>query len=192
MQRDLPIKCLEPLRIGCRFPSQVHLLKLFDNVKSLSFGRGNRQVVGMGSSEGETFLMREPVAVEGPVEVWMAAVEREMTRSLHSITKEGVYRYASEERQDWISSVLGMISLVGSQIWWTWEVRRKRQTLTWIAPLFFLSSPSKFSSFPLLRAILVPYYVAGDRSGIRQLMTVELSSTLRVAVDAHAAVCLDN
>lgn len=78
----------------------------------------------MGSSEGETFLLREPVTVEGPVEGWMTAVEQEMSRSLRSITKEGVYRYASEERQEWITSVLGMVSLVGSQIWWTWEVRQ--------------------------------------------------------------------
>lgn len=76
----------------------------------------------MGSSEGETFLLREPVAVEGPVESWMTDVEVEMCKSLRSITKEGVFRYANEERQDWITSVLGMVSLVGSQIWWTWEV----------------------------------------------------------------------
>lgn len=102
---------------------QVHLLKLFDNVKSLSFGRGAKNVLGMGSSEGEVFQLREPVAVEGPVEVWMTEVEKEMTNSLQSITKEGVYRYANEERQEWITAVLGMVSLVGSQIWWTWEVR---------------------------------------------------------------------
>lgn len=105
---------------------QVHLLKLFDNVKSLSFGRSSKQVLGMGSSEGETFLLRELVPVEGPVEVWMTAVETEMCNSLRSITKEGVYRYAHEERQGWITSVLSMVSLVGSQIWWTWEVRNSR------------------------------------------------------------------
>lgn len=101
---------------------QVHLLKLFDNVKSLSFGRGGKQVLGMSSSEGETFQMLNPVGVEGAVEVWMTAVETEMSSSLRMITKEGVFRYAKEERQEWIMSVLGMISLVGSQIWWTWEV----------------------------------------------------------------------
>lgn len=101
----------------------MHLLKLFDNVKSLSFGRGGKQVLAMGSSEGETFELRAPVAVEGAVEIWMTAVEKEMSNSLRSITKEGVFRYANEERQEWITSVLGMVSLVGSQIWWTWEVR---------------------------------------------------------------------
>lgn len=80
----------------------------------------------MGSSEGEAFLLREPVAVEGAVEAWMTAVENEMSNSLRSITKEGVYCYANEERQEWITRVLGMVSLVGSQIWWTWEVRYQK------------------------------------------------------------------
>lgn len=77
----------------------------------------------MGSSEGEVFQLREVVPVEGAVEIWMTSVENEMVNSLRSITKEGVFRYANEERQEWITSVLGMVSLVGSQIWWTWEVR---------------------------------------------------------------------
>lgn len=115
-------------------PSQVHLLKLFDNVKSLSFGRGSKQVLGMGSSEGEVFQLREPVAVDGAVEAWMTAVENEMISSLRSITKEGVFRYASEERQEWITAVLGMVSLVGSQIWWTWEVRGQRKNLRSFTP----------------------------------------------------------
>ncbi|CAM9109021.1 unnamed protein product [Choristocarpus tenellus] len=101
---------------------QVHLLKLFDNVKTLTFGRGNKQVVGMGSSEGEKFSLREFVPIEGPVENWMTSVEGEMGSSLRAITKEGVYNYAQEERQTWITTVIGMVSLVGSQIWWTWEV----------------------------------------------------------------------
>lgn len=83
----------------------------------------------MGSSEGEAFSLREPVVVEGPVEAWMTAVENEMSKSLRSITKEGVYRYANEERQEWITRVIGMVSLVGSQIWWTWEVRHQKRLL---------------------------------------------------------------
>ncbi|CAM9101409.1 unnamed protein product [Chrysoparadoxa australica] len=101
---------------------QQHLLKLFDNVKTLQFGRSARTVQGMGSSEGESFAFAEPVPVEGAVEVWMNAAESEMVNSLHLITKEGVFKYASTERREWISSVLGMVGLVGSQIWWTWEV----------------------------------------------------------------------
>ncbi|CAK4656794.1 hypothetical protein LEN26_006663 [Aphanomyces euteiches] len=101
---------------------QVHMLKLFDNVKLLSFARNNRQVVAMESSEGEGFTFRTASVVEGPVETWMTGVEDEMRVTLQVIAKEGVYHYARTPRTQWLSDVLGMVGLVGSQIWWTWEV----------------------------------------------------------------------
>jgi dynein heavy chain, axonemal len=96
--------------------AQVHLLKLFDNVKALAFARNGRTVTAMSSSEGESFELAAPVTAEGPVEVWMTAIEQEMFRSLRGITKEGIFRYAKEPRADWIASVLGMVSLAGSQV----------------------------------------------------------------------------
>ena len=101
---------------------QVHLLKLFDNVKTMQFGRNNKIVDGQYSVEKEGYTMLKPVAVEGPVEAWMTAVENEMHDSLKTITKEGVFVYAQHERCKWLKLVLGMVGLVGSQIWWTWEV----------------------------------------------------------------------
>lgn len=101
---------------------QVHLLKLFDNVKEISFGRGNKTVLGMSSVEKESFGVKSPVAVEGPVETWMLATEHEMQVTLRDTTKEGVFIYATHERTEWLGLVLGMVGLVGSQIWWTWEV----------------------------------------------------------------------
>ena len=61
------------------------------------------------------------VAIEGAVETWMTGVETEMRRTLFQITKEGVFYYAKSPRTKWISENLGMVTLVGSQIWWTWE-----------------------------------------------------------------------
>ena len=101
---------------------QIHLLKLFDNVKEMQFGRNNKIVEGMSSVEKEGFTMRTPAPVEGPVEAWMTVVEDEMHTSLRDITKEGVFMYASNDRVEWLKLVLGMVGLVGSQIWWTWEV----------------------------------------------------------------------
>ena len=101
---------------------QVHMLKLFDNVKELLFGRAGKAVAGMRSSEAESFDFVEPTLVDGAVETWMTAAEGGMVQSLWSITKEGVFRYASEERTRWITESLGMVTLAGSQIWWTWEV----------------------------------------------------------------------
>jgi dynein heavy chain len=101
---------------------QVHLLKLFDNVKEMKFGRNNKIVEGMSSVEEEGFDCRTAVPIEGPVENWMTSCEDEMHASLQSITKEGVFHYAQHARTDWLRLVLGMVGLVGSQIWWTWEV----------------------------------------------------------------------
>jgi dynein heavy chain len=101
---------------------QVHLLKLFDNVKDMQFTRGNKSVEGMSSVEKEGFTCRTAVAIDGPVENWMTACEDEMHNSLKDITKEGVFIYAQHDRTEWLKIVLGMVGLVGSQIWWTWEV----------------------------------------------------------------------
>lgn len=56
---------------------------------ALKFGRGNKGIVGMTSSEGESFAFRSVVPVEGAVEVWMTAVEAEMRRTLAAVMKEG-------------------------------------------------------------------------------------------------------
>eukprot|EP00958_Prasinococcus_capsulatus_P027403 scaffold5502_cov390-Prasinococcus_capsulatus_cf.AAC.6 len=101
---------------------QEHMLKLFDNCASLGFGRDNKHVVGMVSSEGESFDFKALVSAEGPVEKWLRAVESEMRKTLHRLAQEGVFHYAKLTRTKWIMQNLGMVTLVGSQVWWTWEV----------------------------------------------------------------------
>ncbi|OQR81950.1 dynein heavy chain, partial [Thraustotheca clavata] len=101
---------------------QIHMLKLFDNVKLLTFMRNNRNVTAIESSEGEGFTFRTVSVVEGPVEQWMTGVEDEIRVTLQLIAKEGVFHYARTPRTQWLGDVLGMVGLVGSQIWWTWEV----------------------------------------------------------------------
>ena len=51
-------------------------------------------------------------------EVWMTGAEEEMRRSLHAITKEGVFKYASRPRLTWVEEQMGMVAVAGSQIWW--------------------------------------------------------------------------
>ena len=64
----------------------------------LKFGRGNKNITGMISSEKESFDFRTPVPIEGAVELWMTAVEAEMRRTLYQITKEGAFYYAKLPR----------------------------------------------------------------------------------------------
>lgn len=100
---------------------QPHLLKLFDNVKALDFK--GKQITGMHSDEGERFNFKEYRKAEGAVENWMTKVDDEMKATLKRITKEAVYNYHKDMRTQWVKNQLGMVCLVGTQIWWTWRVQ---------------------------------------------------------------------
>lgn len=100
---------------------QQHLLKLFVNCALLDFVRGGGGVAGMKSAEGEAYKFIKNTNVDGPVEIWMTAVDLEMKSSLREIHKKGVFSYAKEDRIHWIETHLGMVTVLGSQVWWTWE-----------------------------------------------------------------------
>ena len=106
---------------------QVHMLKLFQSCKELLFSRGEQSVVGMSGGADEQFELRTPVSTEGAVEVWMQGVEAEMKATLRAQMKEAVFHYAASDRLQWIGAQLGMVSITGSQIWWTWEVENAFQ-----------------------------------------------------------------
>lgn len=101
---------------------QPHMLKLFDNCKELITVRGGKLITGMISDESEQYQLFEPQKPEGAVEIWMTRLDEEMIRTLHRKTKESTFHYHSQERIPWIKENLGMVSIVGAQIWWTWRV----------------------------------------------------------------------
>ena len=98
-----------------------HLLKLFDNCKDFKYGKGNRLITGMISDEGEEYDFEAPVKPDSNVEDWMNAVDDEMKRTLQVISKQATFYYAQKDRISWITEQLGMVALVGSQIWWTFH-----------------------------------------------------------------------
>lgn len=49
----------------------------------------------------------------------MNKIDIEMKKTLHVITKKAVFFYAKSERMEWIKQQLGMVALVGTQVWWT-------------------------------------------------------------------------
>jgi dynein heavy chain len=100
----------------------VYLLKLFDACKLLRFENAGKLVTAMVSDEGEEYKFVMPVRPEGNVEDWMGRVDAEMKRTLHYYTKEAIFNYAREDRIDWIRKQLGMVSIIGTQIWWTFAV----------------------------------------------------------------------
>jgi len=101
---------------------QPFLLGLFDACKKLNFGKGDKQMIGMTSDEGEEYLFENPIKPEGNVEDWMTKVDEEMKNTLLTLTKRAVHSYAKSERIEWIKEQIGMVALVGTQIWWTFSV----------------------------------------------------------------------
>jgi dynein heavy chain, axonemal len=102
---------------------QPYLLKLFDACKMLTFEQGGKVITAMTSDEGECYRFERPIKPEGNVEDWMGRVEEEMKRTLHIHCKKAVYLYAREDdRIKWIKSQLGMVAILGTQIWWTFAV----------------------------------------------------------------------
>jgi dynein heavy chain len=73
---------------------QEHIIKMFDNVRSLKFGAGSSSSVagGMISAENEEMPFRTPIVCEGNVEEWMTEVLAEMRRSNKIITKEAIFK----------------------------------------------------------------------------------------------------
>ena len=101
---------------------QPHLQKLYDNCERLNFTQGGKVISQMVSEEGEEYDFETVVKPENNIEEWMLRVEEEMKKTLHIHAKKGVFTYAKEDRIDWIEKQLGMIALVGSQIWWSFAI----------------------------------------------------------------------
>ncbi|XP_050294970.1 dynein axonemal heavy chain 10 [Anthonomus grandis grandis] len=106
---------------------QDHMIKMFDNIKSLRFGTDNNDRViasAMISGEGEVMEFRNVVYIEGKVEDWMNDVLKEMRKSNRFITKSAIFYYGKirRPRVQWMLEYQGMICLAGSQVWWTAEV----------------------------------------------------------------------
>eukprot|EP00736_Rhodelphis_marinus_P009344 Rmarinus@m.3249 len=161
---------------------QEHMLKMFDNAAALNFANDGKTIIGMTSDEGESFKFVNGVVAEGAVEVWMTSVQEEMRSSLHLITKEAVFQYPNMDRVDWIYGQIGMNTLCGSQIWWTWEVEdtfRKVKTGSKYAMKHFLGK------------------LNGQLDGLVNEVRGELSSNDRkkfntlIIIDVHARDIID-
>lgn len=107
---------------------QEHMIKMFDNIKSLTLVKsamGVNVATQMNSSEGEIMKFKNQVKTEGRVEEWMNDVLSEMRNTNRHITKKAIFDYGRNKdmpRTDWILMYQGMICLAANQVWWTSEV----------------------------------------------------------------------
>ena len=75
---------------------QEHMIKMFDNIASLRFIKGNANETlarAMVSGEAEEMDFRQPVLADGRVEDWMTNVLNEMRKTNRLITKEAIFYY---------------------------------------------------------------------------------------------------
>ncbi|KAH8382819.1 hypothetical protein KR009_005420 [Drosophila setifemur] len=115
--------------LGSSEPSAVqnHIIKMYDNIKSLRLVKEGSQtiVTAMISSEGEVMEFRRPARAMGRVEYWMNDVLDEMRRSNRFINKTAIFDFGTDlqiARPDWLMNYQGMVGLAASQVWWTAEV----------------------------------------------------------------------
>ncbi|EDQ90997.1 uncharacterized protein MONBRDRAFT_20211 [Monosiga brevicollis MX1] len=104
---------------------QPHLLKCFDNVKSLELhnavGRSQVQALGMTSADAEYVPFKTAVALDGPVEVWLTSVETEMRHTLKQLLQECMVAHRKQKRDKWLKEWPGQLVLTVSQMAWTSE-----------------------------------------------------------------------
>lgn len=76
----------------------------------------------MTSDEDEKYPFETPVKPEGKIEDWMCRIDDEMKKTLLINAKRATFNYAKQDRIEWISKEIGMIAIVGTQIWWTFSI----------------------------------------------------------------------
>lgn len=106
---------------------QEHIVKMFDNVGSLSFAsntRENNVIKAMVSCEKETMEFKTEVMIEGPVENWMTSALKEMWESIRFLIKKSIFDYArsTKSRCEWMLDYQGQMCLAANGVWWTAEV----------------------------------------------------------------------
>ncbi|KAL3922598.1 MAG: hypothetical protein SGPRY_004507, partial [Prymnesium sp.] len=82
----------------------THLIKCFDNVKSLKFDshESGNTACAMVSSEGEEIDFLKTFKVRGAVEEWMRKVEQAMQAALQSYLEKALVDYEAESRLEWV------------------------------------------------------------------------------------------
>jgi len=101
---------------------QPHLIKCFDNIKSLEFE--DVKVTKMISSEGEEVPIKGLVRARGNVEEWLYDLERAMVETLRDLMRKAVKEYPTQKREEWILNQKAQIALTVTQIYWARDITK--------------------------------------------------------------------
>ncbi len=118
-----------------------HLTKLFDSMAKLklreapSKNKGSatkekdktvaltNSAFGMIAKDGEPVDFDKDCLCEGQVEVWLNRLMETMRSTIRHYMTDAVAMYEEKPRDVWLFDYPAQVSLCGTQIWWTSEVR---------------------------------------------------------------------
>ncbi|GIQ80006.1 dynein heavy chain [Kipferlia bialata] len=111
---------------------QVHLAKLFDSVKTLTWEEEGKTpegeavlskvATGMTSKEGEYIPFHENTLCSGRVEDWLTGLVEAMRGTLRHVQSQSITGYMEMDKEKWIMEFPAQITLTGLLIWWTTDV----------------------------------------------------------------------
>ena len=108
---DILAQIKHPEKIG------PHMLKMFDNIRKLTF-TDTADVTHMTSSEGEVIALAKTFKARGPVEKWLGETELTMVQTLKRLAKICCEDFEACPRMDWIFQHPSQLVLVVSLIYW--------------------------------------------------------------------------
>ena len=114
---------------------QQHLKKCFDNLTKLElFNAGTEtrkryEATGMHSGDGEFVPFQTPVALEGPVELWLNEIESSMRVTLRRLMFGTLVAMKKVKKDKWLKEWPGMLLIVSGLINWTSECTKALQDI---------------------------------------------------------------
>ena len=134
----------------------------------------------------ESYQFKKSILVtELPVELWMCEIENEMHHTLKMIAKESIFNYAKIKRIKWFEQSLGMISIIGGQIWWTWQVEDAFNNIELYNQKYAMKNLSKQLNNQLNEILIKIRDI-----NINKILRKKLSTM--IIIDVHARDIVDN
>ena len=103
------------------------MTKLFDSMAKLKLrekkGKTTNSAKAMVAKDGELVDFDRDCLCEGQVEVWLNRLMDTMRSTIRHYMTDAVAMYEEKPRDQWLFDYPAQVSLCGTQIWWTSEVR---------------------------------------------------------------------
>lgn len=103
--------------------AQKHIKKFFEGLVKLKLTNDNETSTifasGGSAPDGEELKFVHQVALEGPVELWLVHILKEMKLGVEHSIGESMGIMKASKRKDWVRQCLGQATITASAIYWT-------------------------------------------------------------------------